>query len=182
MKRKEYFEIVKSEPQQRVENGHSEWGQRVANNVFDAHLVYYHEDFDHLEVIRCFESIEQHLGYWSMTYGEHKKEKWVLDLHGWSYISAKFLLHHLLTKRADELVANMGTRWEIICGKQSTTKPSSKDSQTGLSAVVKKELDESYGILSRESTHNTGKLHLNERGVKLFLRRQKIKVNPKEAF
>eukprot|EP01084_Bolivina_argentea_P156045 271928_1 len=165
-KKSVYFALVNKQPNVRVLNGLSEWDRETARNVLDAHLIYYNKNFNSPQLIACFEHVCKYIGYWIV---DGKTNKWILDLHGYNYDQAEFALHHILTKKTDEVIGTMGFEWEILCGRQRSSVPSSKSSQTGIKQFIMDQLNRSFKIRSNVDFENDGKLKLNSVDVKKHL-------------
>eukprot|EP01084_Bolivina_argentea_P236248 397283_1 len=162
-KKLEYFELIKTLPNERKLNELTPWNRDTARNVFDAYLIYYNNNFNHPDVIQCFNNLCRYIGYWSV---DKTTNKWILDLHGYNYEQAKFALYYLLMRKTDELVSEMGFEWKIICGKQQGSVPTSKVSQKGIKQFVVDRLQNEFKIESKTDLHNAGRIVLNSEHVK----------------
>eukprot|EP01084_Bolivina_argentea_P144911 254146_1 len=175
-KKSEYFELIKTIPIHRESNRLPKWNVDSARIVFDAHLIYYNHNFNHPEIIKCFDNLSKYLGY---LFFDNRTEKWMLDLHGYNYNQAKFALYHILIKKTDELVSMMGFEWQIICGTQKGAIPTSKESQLGIKQFVITRLENSFQIKAKVDSSNAGRIHLNsvdvKRHVESIRERQKMR-------
>ena len=173
VKRERYWKSLRKQPRERMANGLTEWDGRSAKNVVECYLIYFDYDLDDERIITFFEGICHHIGYWNRTSIDSGGGwKWTLDLHGYSYDLAKFVLHYLMTRKQEELINTMGYHWEIICGNQGTARPMSRTKeQSGLKSFLMDRLENEYGIRSQVSHSNTGKIILNEEDVRSFVDR-----------
>eukprot|EP01084_Bolivina_argentea_P144912 254147_1 len=157
-KKSEYFEMIKTMPFQRQSNKLQKWDLESASIVFRAHLIFYSNNFNHPEIIKYFDHLSKYLGYWCF---DNRTKKWLIDFHGYSYDEVTFALYHILRRRVDELVNKMGFEWQIICGTQKCTAPTSKEFQSGIKQFVTTRLKKSFQIRSEVNPTNAGRISLN---------------------
>eukprot|EP01084_Bolivina_argentea_P240065 403389_1 len=169
LEREQYFKIIKNGSNERLNNGLKEWDYETASIIFGGYMEYYGTDYKCKESVECFEKLctLNVFGYW---YCDKKiNNKWMIDLHGYSYEQIEFILGYLINIKYKQLIDKMSYEWIFICGKRQSNAPNSKETKSGIKQFVINKLWELFNIGTCDVKDNPGRVLLNETHIKEYL-------------